>query len=215
MNPPCRVVKLGGSLLERNDLPERMTRWLAQQPPALTVLLVGGGRLADVIRDYDQQRGLPSELAHAWAIETMRLNAEFVASWLRPSRMAWDWNQVFRDDDPRSWILLQPLALLRREQGRLKLDLPASWDVTSDSLAAATAEALCAAELVLFKSGLPGSSGPESAGFPRDYVDPYFPRAAARLARVRCVHLADDDFPERDGRLLTQCVHERGIGARF
>ncbi|NUQ61799.1 MAG: hypothetical protein HUU20_04880 [Pirellulales bacterium] len=68
--------------------------------------------------------------------------------------------------------------------------LPHTWDVTSDSIAAALAAALSARELVLLKSCArpePWSSLREAAE--AGYVDRFLPVAAAGLDRVRFVDL--------------------------
>ena len=61
--------------------------------------------------------------------------------------------------------------------------LPASWDVTSDSIAARAAVVLHASELVLLKSSLPAESAGREALARSGFVDAYFPIAAKSLAR--------------------------------
>ena len=52
---PIRVVKIGGSLFQFPALVQNLRSWLASQPRALNVLLAGGGRFADAVRDLDQR----------------------------------------------------------------------------------------------------------------------------------------------------------------
>jgi hypothetical protein len=54
---PIRVVKLGGSLLDLEELPERLTRWIAAQRAMASVMVVGGGWLADALRAAVGSRG--------------------------------------------------------------------------------------------------------------------------------------------------------------
>ena len=66
--------------------------------------------------------------------------------------------------------------------------LPASWEVTSDSIAAWLAEGLGAGELVLLKSSEPTLPTP-SEWATSGYVDAYFLEASANLPVVRAVSL--------------------------
>ena len=52
------VIKVGGSLFDRPDLGPRLRRWLDANAPWETILVPGGGRLVDVIRDLDRIHGL-------------------------------------------------------------------------------------------------------------------------------------------------------------
>ncbi len=45
-----RVIKLGGSLLTLPDWHERFLHWLAKEPPATNLLVIGGGELVDCLR---------------------------------------------------------------------------------------------------------------------------------------------------------------------
>ena len=60
---PIRVVKVGGSLFGFAGFVAALNEWLAEQPPAVNVLIAGGGKLADVIREADAAWGLGDEAA--------------------------------------------------------------------------------------------------------------------------------------------------------
>jgi hypothetical protein len=95
-------------------------------------------------------------------------------------------------------LIFDPARFLKTTEPIVDGDrLPASWDVTSDSIAARIARLLNARELVLLKSCLP----PEQAATTEfraqsDYVDRGFRRFAAELPRIRFVNLRDDNFAE-------------------
>lgn len=159
------VVKVGGSLFDWPDLRPRLLAWLhALARP--TLLVPGGGAMADVVRDYDRVHGLGERRSHRLAMMTMSLNAEFLGELLG----------LHVTDD---YTFTTPARVLRRYD----VDLPASWAVTSDSIAAAVARS-CGAELVLLKSV--DSNGELSQG----YVDEYFPIAARGLV-VRGLNLRE------------------------
>lgn len=202
MNAPLvRVVKLGGSLFDLTDLPVRVERWLDVQPPARAVMFCGGGAAADRLRRLDHQ--LDHEDAHSMAIQTMADTARALIArservrWIDTIAelpIAWDADQM---------ACLDPAWFIRHDMLASDEPLPASWDVTSDSIAARLAAVLAtefaaAIELVLLKSALPELGARVDDASAADYVDRYFPRAAAGLNAVRCVNLRDDAFPEYD-----------------
>jgi hypothetical protein len=75
--------------------------------------------------------------------------------------------------------------------------LHASWDVTSDSIAARVAEVRGAAELVLLKSTLRSDLSSLTEWANAGLVDAFFPQAAVKLPRVRLVNLRDGCFAEQ------------------
>jgi aspartokinase-like uncharacterized kinase len=169
------IVKVGGSLFDRPDLGPRLRDWLAAQAPRETILVPGGGRLADVVRDLDRAYALGDELAHRLALHAMTINAEVLTALI-----------------PGSCLIDGPdLAELVWEQGRVPvLDalafcesddpgaLPQSWAVTSDSIAARLAVVVQAPELVLLKSA-PPPAGDVAAWAAAGYVDEWLPRVVA------------------------------------
>jgi aspartokinase-like uncharacterized kinase len=185
-----RVVKLGGSLLELADWPERLVSWLAAQPSARNALIVGGGELANVIRRYDARFELGEAAAHWLCIRVLGVHAQMAAEVLAPRtgrvmpvRILGELAGLAAGDvavfDPEPFLLYEEPRLA----GTL---LPHTWRVTTDSIAARVAQCAAAAELVLLKSTPP----PE---FPTDaalgYVDEHFAAASQSLRRVRYVDL--------------------------
>lgn len=179
-----RVVKVGGSLLGLEDLAERLRRWLAGEPQASNVLVVGGGSRVDVIR----RRQYAEIEAHWLAVAAMLSNARDLQNVLPEAK----WFERIYEvrDSGAPFGILDPLSFMRYDDARHPLGpLPASWGVTSDSIAARAADMLKANELVLLKSALPPASAALEVLVAAGYVDPFFPHAAHDLACIRYVNL--------------------------
>lgn len=195
---PLRVVKLGGSLLGRSDLPKSLLQWLGQQPPWHNVLLVGGGPLADWVRAADGLHHLGDEASHWLAVGTLSVTARLVAELLPAARLLDDWFELQRQLAaalvPGLWVL-DPQPFLRDvEAGLPGPRLSRSWDATSDSIAARLAHASGARELVLLKSCSP-PAGELQRLAELGYVDRSFPQLAATLPQVRYVDLRYQESP--------------------
>jgi hypothetical protein len=198
-----RVVKVGGSLLDAPGIGQALHQWLTDQAPRENLLLVGGGALADQVRQLDQRYGLPSATAHWLAIRAMDLNG-FVLSQVLPQAK---WIPCYTERAPaqdtpgpphRCFVSVEQF-LCDHEPRLPGLPLPVGWHVTSDSIAARLAEVCGAEELVLLKSRLPAPAGADVSiadAMAAGYVDTYFEQAAARLRRVRAVNLRDRGFAE-------------------
>ena len=192
-----RVIKLGGSLLDLDGLTERFRRWLAAQPPMTSVTVVGGGRLADVVRDAFARRELDEEAAHWLCIRLLGVTAELVHRLLPESVRTACCDALRAETNAGRLVVFEPETFLRREEPRLDPPpLPHSWDVTSDSIAARLAERLSAEELVLLKSRLPQGRRTLAGAAESGCVDRFFPQAAVQLAKVRAVCLRDEGFAE-------------------
>jgi aspartokinase-like uncharacterized kinase len=191
-----RVVKLGGSLLDLPDLRDRLRLWLDLQTPAATVLVAGGGKLADAIRAADRVHGLSAEAAHWLCIRAMSVNAHLLQELLPDAVFAPHTVSILRACRQRGLAILDPWPFVHAEERWLsRTPLPCTWDVTSDSIAARLAVLLSARELVLLKSALPDAGTDLIAAACSGYVDAFFPQAAAELSVVRCVDLRTDGFP--------------------
>lgn len=191
-----RIIKVGGSLLDLPDLPSRFEAWFALQHEACSLAVVGGGKMADAIRAYDQIHNLAAATAHRLAIQAMSLSARIFAE-LMPKLLF-----VSEHVDPRSIpcnnspMLFDALQFLEYLEPKLAgRSLPANWTVTSDSIAARIACVVGAFELVLLKScDLREDAGLEELAA-ANHLDAHFPEAAAGVPRVRWVNLRKAGFP--------------------
>lgn len=228
------VVKLGGSLLDLADLAPRLRDWLTRQTPGATMLVVGGGRMADALREADRLHQLGETVSHWLCIRAMTIHAEMLAAMLPEARLCRslaDWkvdeasclvkgvnnagdvaslasphNERGKLPRLRGLAVLDPWIFLRDEEPQLAgQSLPASWQVTSDSIAARFAQAIGAAELVLLKSALPPAASTPADAAAAGYVDPFLPQLANGTFAIRCVDLRADGFP--------QSIWPRRVGA--
>lgn len=190
------VVKVGGSLLDWSGLREAIGSFLDEMGREYSHVLIvtGGGELAEAIRHADQTHQLGEAASHQLAIEAMQLSASLLASILAPRAalvrtreelLSW---QTSERATGASIKILQPLEFLTNVEPHLPGNkLFASWDVTSDTIAARVAEVLQADELVLLKS-IDGPSGSALELAQAGIVDSCFPQYAAGI-RWRIVNL--------------------------
>ncbi|MGC3968380.1 MAG: hypothetical protein QM775_13700 [Pirellulales bacterium] len=186
-----RVVKLGGSLLGEAELPLRWQQWLAAQSPAQTLVVVGGGGLADTVAELQKLHGRMTDAAAHWlCIRAMQWNAELIVGLLPEAEYVGDVAALMQRPPAIGTYVVDPWAFMQTD-ARTSRPLPESWDVSSDAVAARLAAAIAADELVLLKSALPADAVRTG-----DYVDRAFTKEAALLKAVRFVNLGDAAFPE-------------------
>lgn len=192
-HPAVRVVKLGGSLLDWPEWVGQFRRWLAAQPSAANVIVVGGGAIVECLRSLDEAHPLSAETAHWLAVRAMSFTATIAAELVSEATLvgALDDLELSGRGVPQ---ILDVERFLREERDTTD-SLPCSWDVTSDSIAARVAASLNATELVLLKSALPEDGATRESLGRCGYVDAYFTRAARGLL-VRFVNLRDARFAE-------------------
>ena len=78
---PIRVIKIGGSLLRRDNLLTDLRCWQASLTvPLVNVWITGGGELVDAIRTRAETQSLSDANAHWSSIEAMDVNAMWLAS---------------------------------------------------------------------------------------------------------------------------------------
>jgi len=138
------VVKLGGSTAADT----RLSEWIEALTQATQPLIIvpGGGPFADQVREMQTRLGFSDAAAHVMAILAMEqfgvlicdLNPRF-----RPARQPQDVRQAIEEGKIPVWL---PSAMTI---GRS--DIPVSWEVTSDSLAAWLAGTIRADTILLIK----------------------------------------------------------------
>ena len=186
------VYKLGGSLLSCVDLAARLRAVLEQRPDDRSLIVVGGGAAADVVRNWSRLHALTEDAAHWLALRSLSLNRALVRHLLPESREVSSreaaeslWSEENRP------LLLDVEACLREAESRDRSPLPHCWDVTSDSIAAWIAARWDADELVLLKStSLPADLTLDEATR-LELVDPFFRHLANETPRVSWCNLRD------------------------
>lgn len=197
---PMRVLKLGGSLLDLPDLPDRFNRYvdfLHEQQPCRVLLVVGGGVAADAVRDYDRRFQLGEALGHDLAVRGMSFNAQCMARILPGTLFAQAVNDAHAcwQASPRAAVVIEPVAWLQTLEAQ-GLAIERAWQFTSDSIAAAIAGQLHADALTLLKSTLPQVSTIDQA-MEAGLVDRCFARASLRVKRVEAVNLRSENWLSR------------------
>lgn len=191
------VIKVGGSLLDWPELPRRLAAFLDRQRGQeaclreRAVLVAGGGAFADLIRAMDQTHALGDQKAHCLAIRSLDLTAELLAALLPGSAVVHRADDLWACRKLEQVPILAPGRLLAEVDDRGPGPLPASWDVTSDSIAARIAVLLGARRLILLKSVGLSSDVDRGEAARLGLVDAMFPRIASALDVVELVCLRD------------------------
>jgi len=160
------VIKLGGSLAAAGTLADCLDSIERKFGGREVVVVPGGGLFADQVRSAQQQWRFDDATAHRMALLAMQQMA-LLFNGLKPH-----WPVVSRVADLQD----QPAARIWSPDPD-ELDqagIPASWDITSDSLATWLAEQISAEELILVKSApIEGSESLEELAA-RQIVDKAF-----------------------------------------
>jgi 5-(aminomethyl)-3-furanmethanol phosphate kinase len=194
-----RVVKVGGSLFDMPELPERLRAWLAAQPPAHNVLIAGGGALVDQVRTWNRLEPIDEVAAHWMCVDLLTVTAHMLHAWLPETPLIENDGLLCRRVGEVGATIFGPASWMRRsEPGLPGVWLPNSWETTSDSIAGRLATALVADELVLLKSALPQvRPGRElSALAAAGFVDSVLALMAPELPPTRLVNFRSEPIVE-------------------
>ena len=187
-----RVVKVGGSLLDLPDLPERLRAWLAAQPEAHSVLIAGGGPLVEHVRDWNAAKPIDEAAAHWMCVDLLTVTAHLLHAWL-PEIPLIESDALLcrRLGDPGATIFGPAVWMRHSEPALPGTWLPGNWETTSDSIAGRLAAALQADDFVLMKSVLPPrkTSKELSALAAIGYIDSILAQMAPELPPTRLVNL--------------------------
>ena len=163
---PAAVIKLGGAMAQGQWL----RSWLDQVINQPVLLVPGGGPFADCIRSIQDRLGFSDAAAHKMALCSMEQYGQMLIDLeprLRPVSTLSEISQVLAQGRPALWM---PLSVKDHP------DIPQSWSVTSDSLAAWVATQIGATRLILVKSaGLPNAPTAVASLVEAGTVDKAFP----------------------------------------
>ena len=139
------VIKIGGSLAEDPEQLKALCTKLSEFAKKYTITVVpGGGRFADVVRDFDKRFTLSNGISHRMAILGID-QFGLLLSQIIPNSCA---TYLLTDAKQLSEIGVVPVFLPSRLMFR-EDPLENSWNVTSDSIAAYVASRLHVAKVFL------------------------------------------------------------------
>lgn len=166
------VVKLGGSIPRAS--PALLCAWLrmlTKQRERRVVVVPGGGEFADTVRSAQVSAGFDDATAHRMALLAMDQAAEMYRGLAGDARVATTDDEIAVALSERRVAVWAPFRM-----AGAAADIPACWEVTSDSLAAWLAGRIGADGLLLVKScALPGPRPNAEHLALAGVVDPAFP----------------------------------------
>jgi len=163
------IVKLGGS----HAVEPQLRAWLTTlaRCAGRAVVVPGGGPFADQVRNTQAVMGFDDRAAHHMALLAMEQFGAAICGLERalvPASSLRELRKTLGAGRTPVWMATK-MALEASDR------VPASWRVTSDSLAAWLAGRLGARRVMLVKHGAPFGAHPEIAGLAaRGIVDPLF-----------------------------------------
>jgi len=182
------IVRLGGSLL--HDGRDFLERAISDRLRDLLTMIhhpaviVGGGRNVDLVRQWNAAGFCSDQDAHWHAIAAMSFHARELCHQLTGFQLVASHCDARRGLEQGVIPVLDVMSILRNDAAEPAADaIPASWDATSDSIAARFAVSW-QADLVLLKSVDAGSCVQE-------HVDACFADIAAPLVSVGWANLRD------------------------
>lgn len=191
------VVKLGGSLCdppqtgETSSLRDWLTM-LAQAGAGRVVIVPGGGRFADAVRQAQTTWRFDDLAAHNMAVLAMAQTAHLLCG-LNPALRRCDREEAIAEVLKQGSVAVWSPIGLQRDRA----DADTNWDVTSDSIALGLALRLRASRLVVVKSCPVDPSATLEQWAAADIVDRRFAALAAGTSMpidvVSCDRLGEID----------------------
>ncbi len=141
------IIKLGGSLSRSDALINRLNAVEKNYQGRAVVIVPGGGAFADQVRQAQQYWQFDDTTAHHMAILAMQQMA-LLFKGLKPDFVICHTVEALQGHITEKEIVIWSPDITELDNA----GIPASWDISSDSLAAWLANTLSAAELILIKS---------------------------------------------------------------
>lgn len=140
------IIKLGGSLTD-TALLKAWLFYLAKMRVNKAIIVPGGGGFAEQVRTAQRQWRFSDQTAHTMALLAMQQMALLFQGINQHLHLAGSRNEICDALKRRNTVIWSPdIRWLEQSQ------IEASWDVTSDSLAAWLAAEMSAQQLILVKS---------------------------------------------------------------
>lgn len=206
------IVKIGGSLSSNPEVLKDLCEKLSLLAKKHRLVVVpGGGRFADCVREFDKRYSLSLTVTHRMAILAMDQYGLLLSD-LIPECLVVDSLEGIKNGVEGKVAVFLPSNFLFVNNG-----LPNSWEVTSDSIAAYIAGKIGAGKLLLLKDvdGIfdddpkrnPNAKRfdkltiPELIGLGDCCVDAYLPNLLEKLSIQCCI--LNGLYPERVASVLS------------
>ncbi|WP_365907203.1 delta 1-pyrroline-5-carboxylate synthetase [uncultured Methanobrevibacter sp.] len=134
-----QVVKIGGSLF-----PEHAISLADKLKGTNSMIILGGGEFANLIRKYDLDYHFSDEISHNTAIECMGILSKLVNDKVKSTKLAYTLEEAKEIVNSGFTPIFIVSDFLRNED-----PFECSWEVTSDSIAAYVAHSLNANLLIV------------------------------------------------------------------
>ena len=134
-----QVVKIGGSLF-----PNYAIELAKRLKDTGSLIVLGGGEFANLIRKYDDEINFSEEANHWTAIDCMDIIAKLVNDKVESTKLVYTIEEANKVSDECFTPIFVVSGFLKRED-----PFECSWDVTSDSIAAYVAHLLNANLLIV------------------------------------------------------------------
>jgi 5-(aminomethyl)-3-furanmethanol phosphate kinase len=139
------VIKVGGSLTEHPDALRALCVYLQKLAEKYSIVVVpGGGKFADIVRELDEKFHLPSAVSHKLAILAMDQYGLVLTQVIPDAQASEVLGDAQRIAEMKKVPVFLPSKLMFKDD-----PFEASWDATSDSIAAYVALKLQASRLIL------------------------------------------------------------------
>jgi len=192
------LLKLGGSLIHHQNINilRQIGEIISQCSTEYPILIVpGGGPFADLVRQYGSKLKLSEQTCHFMALSAMDQYAFLLQEFITGSKLTDLANREFPIHMMTNSSFQPQILFCSQFCRKLSVnELPRSWDVTSDSIAAYLAKELDCTMLVILKSTDIGLTLREPD------VDSFFHQL---LPLDMPVWFLNGLYPERLSRLLT------------
>ena len=194
-----QVVKIGGSLF-----PDYAIELAKKLKNSDSLIILGGGEFANLIRKYDSAQSFSSEVTHYTAIDCMDIIAKLVDDKVDSAKLAFSIDEIDKISDEGFTPIFVVSDFLKRED-----PFECSWDVTSDSIAAYVAHLLNANLFIVTNVNGIYTQEPEEPGstfiskidasklltFQESSIDVMLPSLLLRFG-TNC-YVVNGKFPER------------------
>ena len=205
-----QVVKIGGSLF-----PDYAIELAKKLKNTDSLIILGGGEFANLIRQYDSTQSFSAEVTHYTAIDCMDIIAKLVDDRVDSAKLAFSIDEIDEISNEGFTPIFVVSDFLKRDD-----PFECSWDVTSDSIAAYVAHLLNANLFIVTNVNGIYTQEPEEPGstfiskidasklltFQESSIDVMLPSLLLRFG-TNC-YVVNGKFPERVLSLIDDNIND-------